>query len=347
MDRRHPETHPLSVETMPKAELHRHLEGCLSPELILEVAGRFGAPVPTTALDQLRQRVVLLKPLESLQEVLTCFELFQALFLTPEVARYVAGRVVDDAARDRVQYLELRFSPGFMAHAHQLNLADVIEAVIEGTNESAGRNDIHASLIATSTRELGPDVCMETFRLAARYRPSIVAVDLAGDEDNYGPELFVKAFDFARDQGLGITVHAAEQSLPENVRRSVELLHARRIGHGIRIWGEEELVALVRKKQVALEISITSNYIVSAVSALEEHPICRLREAGVPVTINTDDPALFGTTLSEELKLFARLCGLSLADLIQNQLDSLRYGFASEENKERARRRMLEWQNRL
>jgi len=320
------------------------MAGSITPEMVLEVGTRFGVPIPADTVEELRLAAVLDKPMDSLQQVLDCFLVFARLFVSTDVVRYIAGRVVEDAARDNVKYLELRFSPGFLAFSHDLNLAGVIEAVIEGTAEAAEASSTVVPLLSIASREMGPEVCMETFRLAARYRPHIAGVDLAGDEDNFPPELFRDAFDFARSAGLAATVHAGEQASPENVRTAVDSLHAGRIGHGIRIDGHDDLIGLLRDRRIPLEISITSNYIVGAVSSPETHPVCRLRRAGVPICINSDDPALFGITLSDEVELYGRLCGRTRDDLIADQLETLEFGFAPESDKAIVRGILHDWQ---
>lgn len=346
MDHATREVTPDFIVKMPKSELHRHLAGCITPELIVELAERFAVPVPSRDLEELDRLVVLRKPMETLQQVLACFHLFMGLFTSPRVVRYVTERVIDDAARDGIRYLELRFSPGFVAHSHGLNLVDVMDAVAEGAAAAATRNAMTVPLIAIASREMGASKCLETFRLAAEYRPQIVAVDLAGDEDGYPPELFVEAFEFARSSGLAATVHAGEQANPGNVKTAVVRLHATRIGHGIRVVDEPEIVELLKEGRVALEISVTSNYIVGAVPTPAEHPVGRLMEAGVPVTINSDDPALFGITLSSELNQFARLWGHSRGDLVRNQLASLDHAFASPAEIGLVRQELHQWWNR-
>lgn len=331
------------VRQMPKAELHRHLAGCLSPEILLEVHHKFGVPLPDTTLDGLRRLAVLDRPMTSLREVLNRFELLARVFSGPDVVRFVARRVVEDAAADNVRYLELRFSPGFMSYYHAIDLEEVVEAVLEGSQEAARECGIVVPLITIATREFGTETCYKTFKIAARYRPHVVGVDLAGDEDGHPPRKFVKAFDFARSQGLRVTVHAGEQSNPENVAEAVEVLGAERIGHGILIIDRPDIMEMLSARRIPLEISITSNLFVGAVPSVEEHPVSRLRAAGVPITINSDDPALFGITLSHELELYVSVCGLGIKDLVQAQLDALEFGFATEMEKEAVRRQLLEW----
>jgi len=335
-----------AIPDLPKVELHRHLAGCLTPEIVLELGQRFGADVPGRTVEEIRPHVEVTRQMASLNEVLGCFKIFQRLFPSADAVRHAAYRAVQDAARDNVRYLELRFSPGFTACGHGLAQGAVFEAVIAGAEEAAARHGVILSLIAISSREMGPEVCMETVKLAARFKAHVAAVDLAGNEDDYPPDLFVGAFEHARSEGLQATVHAGEQAHPDNVRKAIELLHATRIGHGGRIVDRPDLVDLVKRKNVALEVCITSNYIVSAVPSVEEHPVCRLRSMGVPVVVCADDPALFGITLSGELRLFRKLCGLSVGDLVRHEADALKYGFAGEVAKGVVRNQIHEWWGR-
>lgn len=331
---------------MPKAELHRHLAGSISPATLMEAQRRFGVELPAVTVDKLRELVVLDRPMTSLQEVLSRFELFAGICISLEVVEFLAARAVADAGRESVRYLELRFSPGFMAHRHDLALEAVTEAVIAGSQAAAKERDMIVPLIAIASREMGPEVCLNTFKIAAKYRPHVVGVDLAGDEDNHPPEPFAPAFDFARDSGLGITVHAGEQAGVENVRTAIEVLHANRIGHGIQIVNHPELMELLAQKNIPLEISITSNYIVGAVPSLEAHPVCKLGQAGVPITINSDDPALFGIDLTGELEIYARICKTGPGSLVQRQLDALEHGFAPESDRAIVREQLYAWWNR-
>lgn len=335
-----------SLPFMPKAELHRHLAGSISPATLLEVNRRFGVELPAVTVARLRELTVLERPMESLQEVLSKFEFFANLCVSAEVVEFLAHRAVADAARESVRYLELRFSPGFMAYRHGLDVEAVVEAVIAGSQAAAKEREMVVPLIAIASREMGPEVCLDTFRLAAKYQPYVVGVDLAGDEDSHPPAPFAAAFDYAHDHGLGITVHAGEQTGAENVRTAVELLHADRIGHGIRIIDHPDIMELLATRDIPLEISITSNYIVGAVPSLEEHPVGRLQEAGVPITINSDDPALFGIDLTGELEIYARICSVGPGELLKRQLVALDHGFAPERDRGVVRELLHSWWNR-
>jgi adenosine deaminase len=345
-EREHAVTRDMEViRSLPKVELHRHLAGCMTPEIIWEMKRKFGAPAPGDSVEDIRNHVEVTQPRESLNAVLQCFRVFRGLFVSPEAVQYAAYRVVEDAARDGIRYLELRFSPGFTGCAHKLDQSAVFEAVVRGSQEAAHDCGMVVPLIAISSREMGPAVCLETCRLASSFKPHVVAVDLAGNEDDFPPELFVDAFEYAHAQGLRATVHAGEQGHADNVRKAVELLHADRIGHGIQIIHRPDLMELVSERDVPLEICITSNWIVSAVPTVFDHPVCRLAAAGVPVVVNSDDPALFHITLSGELALFKRLCGLSVGDLVRHEVDALDYGFAPEREKGRVRQALYDWWN--
>lgn len=336
----------MDLKTMPKVELHRHLAGCISPRIALEMAQRFNSPVPSSDLHELSSAIVCHRPLKSLQQVLDCFEVFSKLFISPEAIQYATRQAVLDAAADSIRYLELRFSPGFLAYQHGLPLDEVMEAVVTGAAIASRDTGTMVPLIAIASREMGPEICMETFQLASRYAPPIVGVDLAGNEDDWPPELFAEAFEFSALKKLKATVHAGEQAHPENIEKAVLLLGARRIGHGITAVDHPEVADMLARKNVALEISITSNWIINAVPSRDDHPVARLRHLGIPITINSDDPALFGITLTGELNLFRRLCGLSIGDVVQNQVDSLKYAFAPEVDVGIVRQELYDWFNR-
>ncbi len=332
-----------NLDNMPKAELHRHLAGSLPLAHQAKLLADLGEPV-SDGPAALRERTCVVRPMSSLTEVLSCFDLFGRLLATLEAVDSSTRAVVAQAATEGIIYLELRFSPGFIGRWCPAPDGEIIGCVAKAAAEEAARQDIHVSLLVIATRELGAGPCMAAFRAAAEAKDlGVVGVDLAGDEDKFPLSTFAGSLALAREAGLSITIHAGETGNPAAVREAVEDLGAARIGHGIAAALDPSVAALLRERGVALEISITSNWIVGAVPSREAHPIRHLRDLGVTVTVNTDDPALFDVTLDEELALAARLLDLDLDGLLALQHAAVDAGFAPDADRVRAKKRIAEW----
>jgi adenosine deaminase len=308
---------------MNKIDLHRHLEGSIRPRTLAEICKTNRVPLPTYDPDALTDLLRASKPAENLAGFLKPFSLIKYAFVNREAIARIAFEAVEDASKDNVHYIELRFSPEYMAFYHQLQITDVLKGIVEGITLAMRRFPITVKLIVSICRdrtpnEMGPfwPSSTEVALFAVKYAEhGIVGLDLAGIESGFPPEIFEKPFQIAREAGLGITVHAGEAEGPQNIRSAIENLQATRIGHGVRIVEDEEVVKLVRDKGVTLEVCPTSNVLTRAVPSLEDHPIRRLYEENIAITINTDDPTLCGVTLSHEYALVTEKFGFTLQDM--------------------------------
>jgi len=337
---------PLSiVHSMPKAELHRHLEGSIPLAHQAQLLAARGDPL-VGGLDALRDRTCVVQPMRSLTEVLACFDLYGQMLSTLEAVDSSTRAVVGQAADEGIVYLELRFSPGFIGQWCPAPEAEIIRCVAAAAQQEAAQRDLHVSLLVIATRELGAEVCAAAFHAAAEHMGvGVVGVDLAGDEDLYPLSTFARPVALAGEAGLSVTIHAGETGNPAAVREAVEDLGASRVGHGIAAADDPSVAPLLREPGVALEISITSNWIVGAVPPPEAPPLRRLRDLGVPVTVNTDDPALFDVTLGEELRLAGRILDLDAAGLLALQRAAVDAGFGPRAARARALERMARWES--
>jgi len=306
---------PTDWTPFPKVELHRHLEGSLRLDTLAEIARQQGFPEEDRDPRLLAPRVSVVEgePADP-GTFLSKFSQLRRFFVSAEVARRAAREAVEDAARDGVAYLELRFNPVAWSVNSGLSLGEAADRVIEGVEEGAAATGLLTRLIVSVNRvEL--DTGAQLLDLAAERRDRGVAgLDLTGDEAHGPAEPFEKLFERARDRELGITVHAGEWAGPENVRFALEKLGARRIGHGIRVMDDPEALKLAREHDASFEVCISSNVQTGAVAGLEEHPLGRMMEAGLNVTLNTDDPEVSGITLSGEWALAEARFGLGLED---------------------------------
>lgn len=324
---------------MPKVELHRHLEGAVRLQTLIDLYREAGEPLPETTPEELAPRAQVLEPMDSLEAVLSFFALAQGAFRDLDAVERIASEAVEDLARDQVRLAELRFSPDFLCSPHSLDWDEAMEAIVRGTERAAREHDVAVGLIAIFSRTYGTDSLRRTVEFAVRWRDRLVGFDLADAERSYPPSLYVEALAPVAEAGLGLTAHYGESGGPQFPREAIEALGVRRLGHGVSVARDPEVTALARDRGVTLEMCPTSNQRTNAVPSLAEHPARRLLDEGVRVTINTDDPALFGIDLTHELQVCRRDLGFTDDDLALVTANAIDASFLDEATKADVRRR--------
>lgn len=297
----------MNLKTFPKVELHRHLEGALRFSTVLELARKAKMDVPAEPMQQ-RQQFLVETPMKDLGTVLNKFWATQSLLSSKEVIKRIAYEAVEDAYLEGIRLLELRYAPTFIQKNHEdLSFEDIHLAILEGLKE-AQKFPIGVGLICTFQRTLPVQTSMNVLDFVLDTKNSWIGVDLADDEDGYPAKEFVALFEKAKKNNLKITIHAGESNThqsPLNVIDAIELLHADRIGHGLQIIKNKKALELVIQKQIPLELCPTSNWLTQAIADLKSHPIQDLIKKGVPVTLNSDDPGIFGINLTNEYQLLS------------------------------------------
>jgi adenosine deaminase len=250
-----------------------------------------------------------------------------------DACRRIAYENVEDALNEHIDYIELRFSPWFMAQRHGLDPIGVIEAVQDGIQ--AGRRDfgVKVNLIGILSRTYGPETAWIELEALLRHAEFFVALDLAGDEVNYPPDLFREHFKRGREAGWEITVHAGEAVGPESVWGAINLLGATRIGHATRAMEDQALLDYMGEHAIGIEANITSNVQTSGVPDYASHPLKKFLEQNLLATINTDDPSISAIDLQHEYEIAAPAAGLSLEQIRQAQRNSLAIAFISMEER--------------
>ena len=321
----------------PLIDLHRHLDGSVRLETILDLGRRHGIPLPGDTLETLRPHVVVTTPQPGLIEFLAKFKWMTAVLADYEACRRVARENVEDARREGIRYIELRFSPAFMADAHNLDPSRVTAAVIEGVREGEAVTGVKANLIGILTRTYGPVRARRELRALLDHRQEITALDLAGDEGNWPAELFVEHFKEGRDAGWHITVHAGEAAGAQSIVTAIDQLGATRIGHAVRAVEDPAVMDLLRERRIGIEANLTSNVQTSTVPDYGSHPLRRFLEAGLLATINTDDPGISGIDLPYELDVAAPAAGLDEEQIVQALENAWEIAFLPAEEKVRLR----------
>ncbi len=320
---------------LPKAELHRHLEGSLRIESMLDIARIHGITVPASILRLSGLVQIGDEEPYNFSNFLEKFKTLRLFYRSPEVIARVTREAVEDAARDNVRYMELRFTPVALSRAENFPLHDVMNWVCDSANKTAEKFGLTVKLIASVNRHESPQMAEQVAWLAAGMQDKgIVALDIAGNESDFPAEPFAPIFHEAKESGLKITVHAGEWAGAENVREAIEVLGADRIGHGVRVLEDENVVALAKERGTVFEVCITSNHQSGVTPKLKKHPLPQMIEAGLITTINTDDPSISRISLSGEFQLANEQLGLSMNTLKEQTLNAINAAFVSEEERE-------------
>lgn len=320
--------------TLPLIDLHHHLDGSLRLETILDLGRQHNLPLPAWDLEGLRPHVQVSEKQPGVMAFIEKFKWMTGVLADLDACRRVAYENVEDAAREGLDYIELRFSPVFMAEPFGLNPRGVVEAVADGAAAAERATGVRANLIGIISRTYGPQAAWGELQAILECRDLVTALDLAGDEANYPGSLFVEHIRKARDAGLRITIHAGEAAGPESVRQAVEELGAERIGHAIRAVEDEALMDLLARERIGIEANLTSNVQTSSVPDYPQHPLRRFLERGLLASINTDDPGISNITLRYEYEVAAPAAGLTQAEIRQAQINALETAFLSADEKQ-------------
>jgi adenosine deaminase len=306
---------------LPKAELHQHLDGSLRPSTAVELAAAVGMPL---ALDEAERRMIGPDRCANQGELLTYFDLPIALLQTTEALRRAAAELVEDLAAEGVRYAEIRWAPRL--HLDRgLSVAEVIEAVAAGVAAPPDPG-LRVGLIVTAMRSHPPAANVLLARTAAAAGPPVLGFDLAGPEAEWPAPPHAAAFRAAEEGGLALTAHAGEVAGAQRVRE-VLAFGVTRVAHGVTADGDEELIEILRDRDVTLDLCPTSNVQAGITASLAEHPLARLHRAGVSVTLSTDDRTVTGIGLSEEFARVRAAQDLEPAELAAIALNGFRRAF--------------------
>jgi adenosine deaminase len=321
----------MALKAMPKIDLHRHLEGSLRLETLSEIALEHGLDLPATDIELLRPYVQVTDEPPSSHSFLAKFQVLRRFYRSPEAVARLTYEAIADAAADNVRYLELRFSPQALARTRRFPLDEVTDWVLAAAQRACQDYAISVGLIVTLLRHEDIALAHRVARIAFdRREQGIVGVDVAGDEVNYPSEPFRDIFRIAKEMDLGVTVHAGEWRGADSVRVAVEDLFADRIGHGVRTVENFEVVQLVRERNVALEICLTSNLQTGVVRSVNHHPLLDFLDLDMNVTLNTDDPSVSDSTLTDEYHVAVQSLGISYAELRRMTLNAANCAFLPE-----------------
>jgi aminodeoxyfutalosine deaminase len=316
---------------MPKAELHVHLEGAIPPEVVLQLARRNGIALPVDDVAGLRE----MYRFRDFAHFLQVYIMITGCLRTPgdyHLAAYEFGR---ECARQNIRYAEATFTIESNQRCSGLPWQAILDGLNTGRAQARAEFGVEMRWIFDIVRNL-PETQDSVLEIALAARPQgCVALGLGGAEAGFPPELFEDTFARARQAGLPRVPHAGEMAGPESVWAALELLHADRLEHGVRSIEDPRLVATLAQRQVTLDICPTSNVALGVYPDYASHPLRRLWDAGVSITVASDDPPLFSTDLNREYRLLVDHFSFQAGDLEQISLNSLRASLLPEEDKAR------------
>ena len=302
---------------------------------MLDIARQHGVTVPASMFNLSGLVQVQDKDPMTFTNFLDKFKTLRLFYKSPDVIDRVTREAVEDAGRDNVRYLELRFTPVALSRAEGFPLNDVMDWVVASAQEAAKKFKIKVGLIASVNRHESPELAEQVAWLAAEHiKDGLTGLDLAGNEAEFRSEPFYGIFKEAKQAGLHITIHAGEWGPAENVSDALQNLGAERIGHGVRVLESEQATQLARELGAVFEVCVTSNYQSGVVGSLVEHPLPRMFEAGLKATVNTDDPSVSRITLSHE---YQHVCEELLVpmDVLKNSvIDAARAAFLPDDEKQ-------------
>ncbi len=317
----------------PLIDLHRHLDGSVRLETILDLGREHNLPLPAWDLESLRSHVQVTEIQPGIMAFIAKFKWMTAALVDYDACERIGYENILDAKNEGIDYIELRFSPLFMSQAHGLDPARIAAAVAEGVQRGATETGVKANLIGILSRHFGSEQAMVELRALLKNREHFVGLDLAGDEAHFPGELFVEHFRLARESGWQITAHAGEAAGAESIWQAIRDLGAVRIRHATHALDDPALLEYMVEHHIGVEANLTSNVQTSTVPSYAAHPLKTLLEKGILATINTDDPSISNVTLPYEFEVAAPKAGLTQEQIHQAQRNSLQLAFLTDREK--------------
>ncbi|MDP8202558.1 MAG: adenosine deaminase [Candidatus Tenebribacter burtonii] len=303
------------IEKLPKTDLHVHLDGSIRISTIFDLAKKQKVKLPADTEEELKKIVSCDENCKSLDEYLGAFDITLSVMQTEESLIRTAFELAEDAAKENIRYLEVRYSP--ILHTQKgLKLTIISDAVIKGLREAEKKYNIRTGVIICGIRNMNPDKSLRLAKLAVAYKnKGVIGFDLAGAEYNYPAKDHMEAFYLALNNNINITIHAGEAYGPKSIHEALHYCGTHRIGHGTRLIEDGDLLNYVNDHRIPLEICLKSNMHTKSVPSLKQHPLNFYLDYGLRVTLNTDNRLISDTTLTDEYMLAINELGLDYTDI--------------------------------
>ncbi len=326
------------ITTMPKTELHIHIEGAIPLATLFKMVKRRGRNPEIESFDDLRRKFMF----DDFSHFIENWTWKNELITKVEDFKSITFDVLEELHRQNVRYAEAIYAPGDYSR-HGFKVEEITENIIEGKQKAESELGIKCRLIADLIRDHGPVRGKRYLDQITPYREhGAIGIGIGGSEHLFPPEPYREVFQIAAERGFRLTAHAGEAAGAESVRSAVEDLNAERIGHGVRAVEEDEVMALLKRRQIPLEMCVVSNVKTGVYRSVKEHPIRKFFDAGIPVTVNSDDPTMFDTSITFEYLTLVRELQFSLEEVKKLTLNGIKASFLPKEEKEKT---LLEFEN--
>ena len=315
------------IQKLPKTDLHVHLDGSVRIPTLIELAKKYKVDLPSSDPEILKKNVQSGKTCQNLNEYLEGFDITLSVMQEPDALFRVAYELAEDAAKENIWYMEVRFSP--ILHIRKgLKLTTIVDAVLEGLQKAEKKFNIKTGIIICGMRNINSETALNLAELSVAYKnKGVVGFDLAGQEESYPAKDHKEAFSLIRNNNINTTAHAGEAFGPESIHQAIHDCGAHRIGHGTRLYEDGDLLNYVNDHRIPLEICITSNIQTQAAKSYESHPLRLYYDYGLRVTINTDNRLVSDTTLTHEFYIVAKHLNLNLDDIKSMIMDGFKSAF--------------------
>ncbi|WP_018861503.1 adenosine deaminase [Thioalkalivibrio sp. ALJ3] len=331
-----------AIARLPKVELHLHIEGALEPELMFRLAERNNVELPYASIDEVRAAYQF----QDLQSFLDIYYAGARVLLTEQDFYDLTWAYLKRCQQDHVRHTEIFFDP--QTHTERgVSFATVINGITRALDDGERELGISSRLILCFLRHLSAEAAMETFEAALPYRDRIAAFGLDSAEQGNPPEKFRAVFDRVREAGFRVVAHAGEEGPPEYIHQALDLLQVDRIDHGVQAEQDPALLQRLAKEQIPLTVCPLSNIKLCVFDRLEDHNLKRLLDAGLRVTINSDDPAYFGGYIGENFRATTNALGLSLDDLEKLARNAAEAAFLNDSARQHLHDEITDWRRSI
>ena len=326
------------LKKLPKIELHCHLDGSVRAETLYELLLKEAEIIEVKDIKEFEELVSVKEECKSLKEYLKRFIYPLKVMQTKENIERITYELLENLSKQNVKYVEIRFAP-FLHMKSGLTFDEVVESVLMGMNRAKEDFNILSNAILICMRHESLENSLKVMEYGEKYLgKGVVGVDLAGNEQDFPPELHKEAFDLAYEKGFNITIHGGETGIVENIPKSIELLHAKRIGHGIAAIKDAKVIEMLKEKNIYLEMCPISNLQTKAVESIEDYPIRSYLEQGIGVTVNTDNTTVSNTSLVKEYELLMDELDFSIEEILKIIDNGVEAAFLSKDEKENLRK---------
>ncbi|CRG97310.1 adenosine deaminase, putative [Plasmodium gallinaceum] len=325
---------------IPKCELHCHLDLCFSLEFFLKCVRKYNLQ-PDLTDDEVVDYYLFKDKGKSLNEFIERSRRVTDIFINYDIIKDIAKNAVFNKYKEGVILIEFRYSPSYIAYKYNLCIDLIHKTIVEGINEAVEKlnHKIHVGLICIGETGISEESLRKAAEFCVKNKKDFVGFDHAGHERDLKP--YKEIYDYVRENGIPLTIHAGEDlTLPNlnTIYSAIEVLKAKRIGHGIRVIESEDLINLIKKNDILLEICPISNLLLNNVKSMDTHPIKKLYDSGIKVSVNTDDPGMFLTEINDEYEELYLNLNFNLEDFMKMNLWALEKSFVKSEIKDKLKK---------